>query len=240
MIQLKLEALNPSVKFFRRNFSYCNKQKFSSKLCTANWNSLYSITDTDTAFTYFIRKLKRIYNKSFPFKSYTIKECKTPWLTPAILKSIRHKNALYHKMRIDKNTEQEYKKYRNNLTKTIRLAKYNYHKNMLNEFKYKSSKLWKHLNDLIGASKSKSIPIEPNKLNEFFTSVFRQAPPYDPANTAPLPNETFNNHSMFLTHITSDDIIHAFASLSNSNMLLDLMAFFLKLLNKMLFIYQFS
>jgi hypothetical protein len=123
MIQLKLEALNPSVKFFRRNFSYCNKQKFSSKLCTANWNSLYSITDTDTACTYFIRKLKRIYNISFPFKSYTIKECKTPWLTPAILKSIRHKNALYHKMRIDKNTEQEYKKYRNNLTKTIRLAK---------------------------------------------------------------------------------------------------------------------
>jgi hypothetical protein len=98
---------------------------------------------------------------------------------------------------------------------------------MLNEFKYKSSKLWKHLNDLIGASKSKSIPIEPNKLNEFFTSVFRQAPPYDPADTAPLPNETFNNHSMhFQAYLTL--------------MLLDLMAFFLKLLNKMLFIYQFS
>jgi hypothetical protein len=217
MIQLKLEALNPTVKFFRRNFSYYSKQKFSSKLCVANWNSLYSITDTDKAFTHFIRKLKRIYNKSFPFKSYTAKECKTPWLTPAILKSIRHKNALYHKLRIDKNTEQEYKKYRNNLTKTIRLAKYNYHKNILNEFKYKSSKLWKHLNDLIGASKSQSIPIESNKMNEFFTSVFRQAPLYDPTNTTPLPNETFNNHSMFLSHITSDDVIHAFASLSNSN-----------------------
>jgi hypothetical protein len=158
---------------------------------------LYSITNTDKAFSYFIKKLKRIYNKSFPFKSYTVKECKNPWLTPALLKSIKHKNALYHKMRSNKHIEHEYKTYKNNLTKTIRLAKYNYHKNLLTEFKNKSSKLWMHLNNLIGSSKSKSIPIESNKLNEFFTSVFRQAPPYDPANTAPLPKRTFNKHSMF-------------------------------------------
>ena len=37
-----------------------------------SWDTLYKFSDVDLAFNYFIKKFKRIYNKSFPY--ITIKQ----------------------------------------------------------------------------------------------------------------------------------------------------------------------
>jgi hypothetical protein len=84
--------------FAKRNFSIINKNKFSDKLRAADWTHLFSINDTDRAFNYFIRKLKRIYNTCFPVESFVYSTKKSPWLSNDLLKSIKQKNTLFKKI----------------------------------------------------------------------------------------------------------------------------------------------
>ena len=42
---------------FRRNYSKHNKDLFSAKLMNADWTHLYTLTDTNAAFIYFLKKL---------------------------------------------------------------------------------------------------------------------------------------------------------------------------------------
>ena len=107
---------------------FTNKIKFTNRLSAAKWDPLYLITDANHAFNYFIKKIKRIYNKSFPFKTPSWQPKKNPWMTTRILKSVRYKNALFLKCKSNPNLKNEYKIYRNCLTNVIREAKCNYHK----------------------------------------------------------------------------------------------------------------
>ncbi len=109
-----------------RNFSAINKLEFSRKLITANWDHLFDLQEVDKAFGYFIKKLKRIYNKSFPYISVNNHNSKSPWLTSGIMKSMRHKNKLYVKIKNNLDLKLTYNTYRNRLCKIIRLAKQQY------------------------------------------------------------------------------------------------------------------
>ena len=68
VIELQLNVTSSSHFIMKRSFSTQNIQKFSVKLCTANRDSLVTINNTDAAFIYFLKKFKRIYNESFPYK----------------------------------------------------------------------------------------------------------------------------------------------------------------------------
>ena len=50
-----------------RNFCANDKQEYFRKLVSTYWDHLYEIQDIDKAFDYFIKKIKRIYNKCFPY-----------------------------------------------------------------------------------------------------------------------------------------------------------------------------
>ena len=69
-----------------RNLSEKNKNNFYNKIQNVNWTPM---NDTDAAFNYFIKKIKRIYNKYFLFESQIFKHKPNPWLTADILKSIK-------------------------------------------------------------------------------------------------------------------------------------------------------
>ncbi len=216
-INLKSRALSSTNPKSKRLFTAIAKLKFTNKLLAADWSQLYSINDTNKAFNFFLRKLKRIYNKCFPFVRITPKPKKNPWLTPGILKSIKHKNKLFLKSKID-GSQQCYKSYRNQLTKIIRLAKLNHHKQILLHLKNNSIKMWSHLKSLINSNTSNnSVPVDPNVLNDFFTSVFKQAPNYNPDQPHTIPNSEFIPRSFFLTPISSNEIICTLASLSDSS-----------------------
>ena len=53
----------------KRNYILRNKLNFRNKLRLNNWTYLYSLNETNKAFNYFIKKLKRIYNNCFPYQS---------------------------------------------------------------------------------------------------------------------------------------------------------------------------
>ena len=69
-----------------------------------------------------------------------------------------------------------YNNYLNRLYKVIRLAKQQYNESILIRYKINSARLWNHLNSIIKPKENCSILINPNLLNDYFVSVFKQAP----------------------------------------------------------------
>ena len=76
---------------------------------------------------------------------------RSPWLSYSLLKCIRRKNRLYRSF-IRKPTEankEAYKKYRNRLNTTLRLAKQNYFSNILEKERNNMRNTWKILNSIM-------------------------------------------------------------------------------------------
>lgn len=214
VLELKVAPdITPTIK---RNFSLRNKAAFAVKLSQANWDPLYLLNDTNLAFNYFIKKFKRIYNKSFPFFKVVPRHTSKPWLTSGIIKSIRQKNALFIKSKTYPQYRDEYKQYRNQLCNIVRAAKYNYHKLALANLQHKSAKLWSHLKSLLAPRNTTSIPINVHDFNTFFTSVFKQAPKLNPNHIFRMPDQAFVANNLFLSPTTNTEIISTIASLSNS------------------------
>jgi hypothetical protein len=218
MIELPLkDKIIPNIET-KRNYCLKNKLNFHNKLQNTNWSHLYSINDTNKAFNYFIKKFKRIYNISFPYQHTCFKNKSSPWLTTGILKSIKHKNKLFIKTKSNPDLISDYNKYRNKLTNIIRIAKLNYHKTLLFQLKNNAAKLWSHLKLLSNAKiDNKIIPITPNFMNDFFTSVFKQAPTPDNNLSHTIPNELSILNSFYLNPITPNEIIITTGGLSNSH-----------------------
>ena len=118
-------------------------------------------------------------------------------------------------MKINPDLKLTYNNYKNRLCKKIRLAKQQYYKNILIRCKSNSAKLWNHLSSIIKPKENCSIPINPNLLNDYFVSVFKQAP-LPKENLFTIPNESHIADSFFLSPMTYYDIIITANNLSNS------------------------
>ena len=99
---------------------------------------IQSKNSIDTKFSNLIGKIKEITSKNVPNKKLSKAKLKLktkPWITKAILKSIKQKNKMYKNLCKNnfKNLikVQEYKKYRNKLTKIKTMSKKAYYEKML-------------------------------------------------------------------------------------------------------------
>ena len=137
-------------------------------------------------------------------------------MTDGILQSIKTKNNLYHKSITDPTMKPIYIGYKNKLCKVIRLAKQDYHQKILNEFKNKSAKMWAHLNTIIKSTEKNSIPLSSNVLNDFFTSVFKQAPVVNDNIVNTISHRSYIADSFYLNPITCNEIATVMLSISNS------------------------
>ena len=66
------------------------------------------------------------------------KKLKQPWMTPALLKSVKNKDKLYHKcLGKDKNSHayNKYIQYRNNFNRIKTIMKQNYYKEILSQYR---------------------------------------------------------------------------------------------------------
>ena len=85
MIQMPLKNKISPTTITKLNYSLKNKLNFRKKLQHNDWTYLYSLNETNKAFNYFIKKLKRINSNCFPYQSTCYKNKPTPWLTSGIL-----------------------------------------------------------------------------------------------------------------------------------------------------------
>ena len=174
-----------------------------------NTKNIDKILTLMSSLTNFYFPLKRLSRKQF-------KISKKPWITPAILTSIKHKNKLYDKFLKNRSSDllNNYKKYRNKLTHIKELAKRYYFENLFRNTKNLSD-AWKHINQLLRKSIPKSSLLQTIKiegklisfpptvceeLNQHFVSIKEKSRAYQ--------NQKFDkNYIKYLRNRQSSSII---------------------------------
>ena len=116
-----------------------------------------------------------------------------PWITNGLIKSINHKNLLYHKWKSTCNKKlpkgdeciyNKYKVYRKHLKYLINCTKKRYHSKKFDDTKGDSKKTWKLINELRGKDKNRCKPhfiingltvqsrrVIANEFNAYFNSI---------------------------------------------------------------------
>ena len=153
---------------FVRDKKPINLSKIVEKLEGVEWSSLSGYNDPHTAYTSFLQKITEIYNDCFPVRKLIPKKrsIKKPWLTKALLKSIKRKNKLY-KQFLHKPTQNNnllYKSFKNKLNHILRSARRLYYEKKIEYAKSNTHATFKILNDILKRKKSKP------KVNSIFTS----------------------------------------------------------------------
>ena len=81
-----------------------------------------------------------------------------PWISKALLKSIKMKNILYRRFLSNPTSTREisYKNYKNKLSSTLCAAKRNYFEKKFEEYKSNMTSTWRLLNEVINKRKSRN------------------------------------------------------------------------------------
>ena len=100
-----------------RPFNEKNLHDFKNNLNMTDWSLVLETEDPNQAYSVFLKQFLKIYNKSFPTKSITIKrkQMLSPWITKGLKKSSKQKQKLYIKFlkHPSYKNEMTYKTYKN-------------------------------------------------------------------------------------------------------------------------------
>ena len=172
--------------------------------------------------------INKLFNKWFPLKRLSrAKAKKKPWLTKALLVSIKHKNRLYRKYRQKPNNklkEISYKNYKNKLTNILYNAEKQYYTHILLNEKSSSQTIWKVYRHLMGKHKNKFSTVEKlvtnkgiernnDKISDYFNDYFCSIGPNLAKN---FPNNQnylrYLNHSypntLFINPVTENELLN--------------------------------
>ena len=128
----------------RRNFNKSNIDYFYNALFTTNWEDMVKGECPSEAYTLFVNKCITLLDEHIPeqISNYIDTNFKKhPWITQAILKSIRTRHHLSKSLIRSKataninNDDQQYKQFRNILNRVRRNAKSQYWNNQFTESK---------------------------------------------------------------------------------------------------------
>ena len=210
------------------------KQLFKCKLNSISWQDFLSSRDININCDAFITKLQELYHESFPLKTKYISEKRllNPWISQAVLNSIKFKNKLYKDYKIGAVTESYYKRYRNSLNKVIKSAKNSHYMNIFTNFKITTKKLWDTINHLKCHNNKNNINYisidnktltNPNEINEAFNKYYVNiAPKLDqkipPSNIDPVSFLKGNfPSSMSVLPIAPQDVVNIINQLKNKS-----------------------
>ena len=223
---------NQNPNDFTAAFRDKNKKKqlkFKEKLESVNSSQLDGYDDPNKSYKSFLSKYTELYNASFPLKKIKVKNysvCK-PWLSRGILKSIKRKNVLYKRYLINSTLEHElsYKRYKNKLNHSLRIAKSLYYAKKLENVKSNTKATWQVLKEVINKKRSKPKLPSSFKLDEIteisdpveianrFCNYFSNIGPNLAKNIQSSPNSHRNflsghfPNSIFLKLATKSEII---------------------------------
>ena len=147
----------------KRFYTKKSLEKFTNDLTLVNWNFIFNSTCAEEAYNLFYSKFREIFEINFPLKSIcqNRKTADSPYITPALKNSIKEKHRLE---RLSKKWpltyRDQYKRFRNTLTSTLRTAKSLYYKNKITANQGNPKSQWSTINFLLGRSKSLSRTIE--------------------------------------------------------------------------------
>ena len=209
-----------------------------SYLDQTNWNILTPM-NSDEAYSYFIDDFTSKLNSVAPVTTVRISAkniLKEKWMTAGLLKSSKTCDRLYKsQLGVQKDDPKHirYIQYRNNFNKSKRLAKQNFFKGMINNFKNNSKKLWMFLNTVVGKARDKKCIPEKIKttddvyimgtkqITEYFCSFFSNIGPKlassIPASLRSYDDymQVYNNYNLFMTPTNQYEILKIITKLKN-------------------------
>ena len=111
-----LDSNDKKVTIKKRIINADSIQEFRDILSEMNWGNLYSISNPNDAYEYFLKVFSGIYDLAFPLKTISVKRKnqQNTWMTKGLLKSSKRKQKLYEKF-VKKRTprnESIYKSYK--------------------------------------------------------------------------------------------------------------------------------
>ena len=157
----------------KRSFSEHNKQAFKEELALIDWTPIYSIQDTQEAFSTFHQRFCDLFNKHFPKRKVKVKfNNHKPWLSDSLKRCIKHKNRLYYKSVKVRTAYNElmYTTYRNKLKNILGKAEQDYYAKLLEANKSNMRKTWSIIKQVINKKKQSKCETE-FKLNDESTTT---------------------------------------------------------------------
>ena len=147
-----------------RDMKRINMNRLKEEVTNYDWTSITGSEEhIDMKTEKLISKLNDDINHFLPYRTRRIsfKQLrKEPWITPALMKSIRRGKILY-KQQLHGNTimQIKYKEYNTILKKVKRHAKKQYYIDKCTEYKSNTKQLWKTINRIVGRTNDKSTVI---------------------------------------------------------------------------------
>jgi len=129
--------------------------RLKERIRRQNWNQILELQDPNSAYDLFLNAIQHCIYKAQVIKRNKYSTPYKPWITSGILLSIKTKDSLFKFVRKHPSNQvllNEYKQYRNKLTKILKVAKYNYFNDRLNNCQGNVKEIWKTLNFALNKS----------------------------------------------------------------------------------------
>ena len=99
-VKQRLDSSDKKITIRKRIINADSIQEFRYILSGLDRGSLYSISNPNEAYEYFLKVFSGIYNLAFPLKTFSVKRktLQNPWMTKGLLKSSKRKEKLYEKL----------------------------------------------------------------------------------------------------------------------------------------------
>ena len=144
-----------------RSFKNFKEDAFVNDLIQLPFVDIQRESDVDEAWSKWYDLLMSVINKHAPYKTKRVRKKQCPWITGDII-AFMHTRDFYHRKAMKCDLPQfweEYRKKRNEVTSSIRLAKQEYVQGLLNEKAGNSSTLWSTIKHLSSNVKDSSIKL---------------------------------------------------------------------------------
>lgn len=216
-----------------RDHSVGNIRSFVRQCSDLRWSCLTDDVNVDTC--RFVETVNNLYCRCFPLKVKYVsqKRLSKPWLSTAIMRSIKMKSRYFRSSKLGLISEAFYKRFRNLLNRVIRVAKKTHYRNAFQNCRGNLRDTWKLIGSLMKSSRPKStslsLNIEGSKVseevtvaeyfNDFFSSIAsnlnRNIPPPTNDPSSNICHSTYR--SIFMTPVIPSEIVDITLKLKNSS-----------------------
>ena len=156
-VKHRLDSSDKKVEIRKGIINADSIQEFRHILSEVDWGNLYSISNPNDAYDYFLKVFSGIYDLAFPLKTLSVKRktLQNPWMTKGLLKSSKRKQKLYEKFMKKRSPRNEniYKAYKSLFESLKKKSKKNYYTRCLENYQNDIKKSW----DYWGAKSTKGI-----------------------------------------------------------------------------------
>lgn len=130
-IPLRLNRVTNTVTHMTRDFNDVALNEFRKLIEDTNCESIYEISEVNTAYSEFIDIFLTQYNAAFPQieRNINLKKFKKPWMNKSLYARVTKKNYMYHEFLHSRDLALlfQFKQFRNKLNKDFKNAKSNYY-----------------------------------------------------------------------------------------------------------------